>query len=327
MGPTAHARTATKQDLPTLMATILYQPPACADHITGDEHPEHPLRHRAIQTILEHEKFSGLIRAVAPKATREQLERVHTPGHIDRIYDAVPEDGIAYLDADTVVSPGSVEAALYAAGAACEAVDDVMNGSARNVFCAIRPPGHHAEPDQAMGFCLFNNAALAAAQARHVHGLTRVAIVDFDVHHGNGIQAFCENDPHLFYASSHQYPCWPDTGLEMETGIDGNIVNATLAPGAGSDEFRAAWTNKILPKLEAFRPELLIISAGFDAHSSDPCAHLRLLAPDYAWISMELVGLANRCCNGRVVSLLEGGYDLHALASCVGVHVHVLLTG
>jgi len=308
------------------MATILYQPPACATHDTGDEHPEHPLRHRAIQSILENERFSDLIRAGAKKADRAQLERVHTARHIDYILNCEPDSGISYLDSDTTVSPGSVEAALYGAGAACEAVDDVLTGSARNAFCAIRPPGHHAEPDQAMGFCLFNNAAIAAAQARHVHELTRVAIVDFDVHHGNGTQAFCENDPHLFYASSHQYPCWPDTGQDSETGINDNIVNATLAPGSGSDEFRAAWTDRILPKLEAFRPELLIISAGFDAHSSDPQAQLRVLTPDFAWITAELVGVANRCCQGRVVSVLEGGYDLHALAASVGVHVHILLT-
>ena len=308
------------------MTTILYQPPQCMAHETGDEHPEHPLRHRAVQTILENERFSDLIRAEAPKATREQLARVHTERHIDHILNCAPEEGLGYLDADTVVSPGSVDAALYGAGAAGAAVDDVMNNSARNVFCAIRPPGHHAEPDQAMGFCLFNNASVAAAQARHVHGLTRIAIVDFDVHHGNGIQAFCENDPHYLYASSHQYPCWPDTGLETETGIDGNIVNATLPPGSDGDAFRAAWSDKIFPKLKAFRPELLIIAAGFDAHSSDPQAHLRLLAPDYAWITNELVMIANDCCQGRVVSMMEGGYDLHALASSIGVHVHILLT-
>jgi len=308
------------------MATILYQPSACLNHDTGEDHPEHPLRHRAIQSVLENERFSDLIRAEAKKVERAQLERVHTPEHIDHILSCAPESGIAYIDSDTVVSSGSVEAALYAAGAACEAVDDVLGGLSRNAFCAIRPPGHHAEPNQAMGFCLFNKAAIAAAQARHVHGLTRVAIVDFDVHHGNGTQAFCENDPHLFYASSHQYPCWPDTGLETETGIDGNIVNATLAPGTGSEEFRAAWADRILPKLVAFRPELLIISAGFDAHSSDPQAQLRLLTADFAWITAELVEVANQCCQGKVVSLLEGGYDLPALAASVGVHVHVLMT-
>lgn len=308
------------------MTTVLYQPPACFAHDTGDEHPEHPLRLRAIGSILDHEKFSDLIRAEAHKATQEQLLRVHTPAHVEHILACAPEHGIAYLDSDTVVSSGSVDAALYAAGAACEAVDDVMGGSARNAFCAIRPPGHHAEPNQAMGFCLFNNAAVAAAQARHVHGLTRIAVVDFDVHHGNGTQAFCEQDPHYFYASSHQYPCWPDTGQETETGINDNIANATLAPGAGGEEFRAVWSKKLLPRLEAFRPQLLVISAGFDAHSSDPQAHLRLLPPDFAWITAELVGIANRCCQGRIVSVLEGGYDLQALATSVGVHVMVLMT-
>lgn len=308
------------------MATVLYQPPACLNHDTGDDHPEHPLRHRAIQSVLENERYSDLIRAAAKKATRAQLERVHTSAHIDHILSCAPESGVTYLDSDTTVSPGSIDAALYGAGAACEAVDDVLSGLMRNAFCAIRPPGHHAEPNQAMGFCLFNNAAIAAAHARHVHGLTRVAIVDFDVHHGNGSQAFCENDPHYFYASSHQYPCWPDTGLESETGIDGNIANATLAPGAGSDEFRAAWAERLLPKLAQFRPELLIVSAGFDAHESDPQAHLRLQTADFAWITAELVELANQCCEGKVVSLLEGGYDLRSLAASVGVHVHILMT-
>jgi len=308
------------------MTTILYQPPACAEHDTGQEHPEHYLRHRAVQTILENERFSELVRARAPKAERTQLERVHTAQHIDHILSCAPQDGIAYIDADTVVSPGSVEAALYAAGAACEGVDDVLRGQARNVFCAIRPPGHHAEPNQAMGFCLFNNAAIAAAHARWEHGLTRIAILDFDVHHGNGSQAFCWDDPHYFYASSHQYPCWPDTGQENETGACDNIVNATLAPGSGSEEFRAAWADRILPKLSAFRPELIIISAGFDAHSSDPQAQLRLLTADFAWITAEIVNVANRSCQGRVVSLLEGGYDLHALAASVGAHVQVLMT-
>jgi len=308
------------------VTTILYQPSACLKHETGDEHPEHSLRYRAIQAVLESERYSDLIRAVAKKATRTQLERVHTSAHVDDILNCAPQSGIAYLDSDTAVSADSINAALYGAGAACEAVDDVISGLARNAFCAIRPPGHHAEANQAMGFCLFNNAAIAAAHARHVHGLTRVAIVDFDVHHGNGSQAFCENDPHYFYASSHQYPCWPDTGLESETGVNGNIVNATLAPGTGPDEFRAAWTGRLLPKLAAFKPELVIISAGFDAHESDPQAHLRLQTADFGWITAELVGLANRCCQGKVVSLLEGGYDLRALAASVGVHVHVLMT-
>lgn len=308
------------------MATILYQPAACLDHDPGDDHPEHPMRHRAIQTVLENERFSDLIRATAKKADRAQLARVHTPEHIDHILSCAPESGTTYLDADTVVSAGSIDAALFAAGAACEAVDDVIHGLARNAFCAIRPPGHHAEANQAMGFCLFNNAAIAAAQARHVHGLTRIAIADFDVHHGNGTQAFCENDPHLFYASSHQFPCWPDTGLESDTGVDGNVVNVTLAPGSGSDEFRAAWADRILPKLISFRPELLIVSAGFDAHSSDPQAHLRLLTADFAWITEELVKVANLTCQGKIVSVLEGGYDLHALAACVGEHVYILMT-
>jgi len=308
------------------MTTFLYQPPACADHDTGEDHPEHPMRLRAIQSILEHESFSDLIRVGAKKATRAQLERVHTAHHIDHILSTAPKSGIAYLDAETVMSPNSADAALFAAGAACEAVDDVVAGTARNAFCAIRPPGHHAEPSQAMGFCLFNNAAITAQHAHAVHGLTRIAIVDFDVHHGNGTQTCCWKYPHLFYASSHQYPCWPDTGLESEVGDYDNISNAILAPGSGSDEFRAAWSERLLPKLERFEPQLVIISAGFDAHASDPQAQLRLQTTDFAWISKELVELANRCCQGRVVSVLEGGYDPHALAASVGAHVYVLMT-
>ena len=308
------------------MTTILYQPPACASHETGDEHPEHPLRHRAVQSILDHERFAELVRAQSKPATREQLERVHTPAHIDRILNSAPESGLAFIDADTVISPGTVDAALHGAGAACEAVDDVVGGSARNTFCAIRPPGHHAEPNQAMGFCLFNNAAIAAAHARHAHGLTRVAILDFDVHHGNGSQAFCWNDPHYFYASSHQYPCWPDTGLDTETGPCDNIVNATLPPGSDSAAFQTAWSKRILPKLIQFQPQLVVISAGFDAHASDPQAHLRLTTQDFAWVTAEILAVANACCQGRVVSVLEGGYDLHALAVSVGAHVSVLMT-
>jgi acetoin utilization deacetylase AcuC-like enzyme len=230
------------------------------------------------------------------------------------------------LDADTIMSTGSREAALRAAGGAVMAVDAVMEGWAKQVFVAARPPGHHAERDRPMGFCLFANAAIAARHAQARWGLSRVAVVDFDVHHGNGTQDIFQADPTLFYASSHQYPCYPGTGSAEERGV-GNIVNAPLPPGSGSAAFREAWEVLILPALEAFQPELLVISAGFDAHKADPLAQLRLEASDFAWLTGELMRLARAQCQGRVVSLLEGGYDLDALAESAAAHVRALMDG
>lgn len=305
------------------METLLVSHRACLGHETPPGHPECSDRLRAVLNVLEAEEFALLMRAEAPEASIEAIERVHPPIHVETILNGAPKEGFRRVDADTAMSPGSVEAALRAAGAVIYAVDEIMAGRARNAFCAIRPPGHHAEPDQAMGFCLFNNVAIGAMHAYEVHGLSRVAVVDFDVHHGNGTQACFETDPALFYASTHQWPLYPGTGRAGERGL-GNILNKTLPPGAGSAEFREAFTDTILPALDQFQPEFLFISAGFDAHAADPLANLRLTEDDYAWVTTELVRLADRWCNGRVVSTLEGGYDLAALASSTRAHVRAL---
>jgi acetoin utilization deacetylase AcuC-like enzyme len=235
-----------------------------------------------------------------------------------------PSQGVA-LDGDTIMSEGSAEAALRAAGGACAAVDAVMAGEVGAAFAAVRPPGHHAEPARAMGFCLFNNVAVAALHARARWGLRRVAVVDFDVHHGNGTQAMFWDDADLFFASSHQSPCYPGTGRVGETGVAGNVVNAPLPPGTDGAGFRAAWSGRILPALEGFAPELLIVSAGFDAHRADPLANLNLSETDFAWVTGELVAVADRVAGGRIVSCLEGGYDLAALAASAAAHLKVLM--
>ncbi len=276
-------------------------------------------------TALEQPEFTRLERREAPTASIEDLLRVHSRRHVDRILGSVPKSGHVAIDADTVVSPASGQAALRAAGAVAAAVDAVVAKEADNAFCAVRPPGHHAEPERAMGFCLFNNAAIGALRARQVHGLTRVAVVDFDVHHGNGTQAAFEADSSLFYASTHQYPLYPGTGAASETGV-GNIVNVPLRPMSGSTQFRVALTQRILPALDAFRPEFLVISAGFDAHKSDPLAQLLLEDADYTWVTEKLLEVAYRHADGRLVATLEGGYDLNALASSVAAHVRVLMS-
>jgi acetoin utilization deacetylase AcuC-like enzyme len=306
------------------MTTLLYTHPACLEHDTGPGHPERPDRLRAILAALEEESFQDLLRVEAPEASRDQLALVHPRPYVDRILELAPRDRLVRLDADTVMSPGSAEAALRAAGAVCAAVDEVMRGAARNAFCAVRPPGHHAEPARPMGFCIFNNVAIGAAYARAAYGVSRVAAVDFDVHHGNGTQAAFESDPDLVYVSTHQSPLYPGTGAASERGV-GNIYNAPLAPNAGSAEFRAAYAERLLPALDAFRPGLLLISAGFDGHRRDPLANLDLHEDDFAWITGELGRLAARHCEGRLVSALEGGYDLTALARSAQAHVRELM--
>lgn len=308
--------------MPTLLITHL----ACLDHDMGPQHPERPDRLRAVLDALEAPDFAALNREEAPEATVEQLSRPHPREFVEAILSIRPDLGeMVQLDGDTSMGAGSAEAALRAAGGACAAVDAVMEGRAEHVFVATRPPGHHAEPRRPMGFCLFNNVAVAALYARARWDIQRVAVVDFDVHHGNGTQAMFWNDPDLFYASSHQSPCYPGTGDTSETGVAHNIVNAPLRPRSGGKEFRAAWADTILPALDRFAPGLLIISAGFDAHRDDPLAQLRLETEDFAWITRELVALADRHCGGRVVSVLEGGYDLDALADSVAAHVRVLM--
>lgn len=308
------------------MTTALITHPACLEHDTGPYHPETSERLRAVLAALEAEEFAGLLREEAPLASIEQLARVHPRDYVEAILAIQPDLGQpVQLDSDTVMSAGSAEAASRAAGGAIRAVDVVMEDQARSAFAAIRPPGHHAEPRRPMGFCLFNNAAVAALHARVQWGIERVAVVDFDVHHGNGTQAVFATDPNLFYASSHQSPSYPGTGEPWERGVADNIVNTPLHPRDGGAAFRGAWSGTILPLLDRFAPGLLIISAGFDAHIADPMADLRLETIDFAWITYQLVALANCHCGGRIVSVLEGGYDLNMLAACAAVHVRGLM--
>ena len=306
------------------MTTLLFTHAACLDHDPGSFHPECPDRLRAVIAALEAEEFAELEWRQAPRGDVEDIARVHPMGFIEAMLAAVPASGHAAIDADTVLSAGSGEAALRAVGAVCAAVDAVMAGEAANAFCAVRPPGHHAEPLRPMGFCLFNNVAIAAQRARQVHGVERAAVIDFDVHHGNGTQAMFEEDPRLFYASTHQSPLYPGTGAASETGV-GNIVNVPLRPMSGTVEFQRAFNEAILPALEEFRPDFLFISAGFDAHRRDPLAQLDLVEDDYAWVTQRLAGVAARHCRGRLVSTLEGGYDLAALGASAAAHVRALM--
>jgi acetoin utilization deacetylase AcuC-like enzyme len=302
----------------------LYTHAVCLQHDPGPGHAESPARLRAVLKALDQDRFAAIDRVEAPRATREQLLRVHTADHIDRILSITPTDETIRLDEDTFMSPASAEAGLRAAGALVAAVDAVMNGSANRAFCAVRPPGHHAMSDTAMGFCLFNNVAVAAAHAMAAHGLKRVAIADFDVHHGNGTQEIFQREPRVLFVSSHQSPLYPGTGSTEEKGV-GNVINAPLSPGDGSYEFRELWDGVLLPQLHAFKPQLLLISAGFDAHRNDPLADIRLQTEDYAWITERLVDVARTHAEGRVVSTLEGGYDLAALAASASAHVAALL--
>lgn len=305
------------------MSIALFTHPAALGHDTGYDHPECAERLRHVLRVLEAPEFTPLLRELAPKATLEQLKAAHDPDYVDAIL-ALPRDQVTTIDGDTVFGPGTLEAALHAAGGAAAAVDAVMEGWAQAAFVAMRPPGHHAETDRAMGFCFFNNAAVAARQAQRRWGLKRVAIVDFDVHHGNGTQNIFAADAGVMYASSHQFPCYPGSGAQTEAGV-GNIVNVPLPPGTGSEAFREAWAMALLPRLSAFEPELLIISAGFDAHAADPMAQMRLREPDFVWATQELLAVADQSCPGRVVSLLEGGYDLNALAKSCAAHVRTLM--
>jgi acetoin utilization deacetylase AcuC-like enzyme len=307
------------------MTTLLYTHQACLDHDPGRYHPESPDRLRAVLEALDAPEFARLDRREAPEASLDDIARVHPRGFVERMLAAVPASGHAGIDADTILSPASGRAALRAAGAVVAAVDAVVAGEANNAFCAVRPPGHHAEPLRAMGFCLFNNVAIGALRAREVHGLNRVAVVDFDVHHGNGTQACFYDDSSLFYASTHQFPLYPGTGAASETGV-GNIVNVPLPPMAGSRQFRLGFSRDILPALDAFRPEMVLISAGFDAHRSDPLAQLLLDEADYSWVTEELVAIARRHAGGRMVATLEGGYDLAALGASAAAHVRVLMS-
>ncbi len=308
------------------MTTLLFTHPSSLRHVTPNGHPERIDRIRAINKVLESEHFRDLERREAPLGRDEDILRAHAYEHLERVRALAPAEGFEYLDSDTVMSPGSLEAALRAVGAATAAVDAVFRGEADNAFCALRPPGHHAESRRAMGFCLFNQAAIAAHYARERHDAERVAVVDFDVHHGNGTQEIFWSEPNLFYGSTHQMPLYPGTGSVQETGV-GNIFNAPLRAGDGGAQFSDAMNSVILPALDAFGPDLLIISAGFDAHHRDPLGSLQLTEEDFAWATLKLMEAAEIHCGGRIVSVLEGGYDLQGLGASVGIHVQALMRG
>ena len=307
------------------MPTLLITHPAFKNHDTGPGHPERPDRMRAIDAVMAHEMFNPLVREEAPQSDFEVLKLVHPSEYIEGIRDAAPEQGHIYLDGDTVMSAGSLEAGLRAVGAGLRAVDAVMKGEAKNAFCSVRPCGHHAEPTRAMGFCLFSNIAIAGKYAREKHGAERVAVVDFDVHHGNGTQAAFWNDKDLFFASTHQMPLFPGTGAPNETGAANNIVNAPLRSGDGGEKFKTAFNDRILPALRNFRPDVVLISAGFDAHRNDPLASIALVEEDFGWVTAKVLEIAEESAGGRVISILEGGYDLRGLAGSVAVHVKTLM--
>jgi acetoin utilization deacetylase AcuC-like enzyme len=310
------------------MTTLLITHPCFIEHDTGPGHPERADRMRAIDKVMSHEIFAGLDRREAP--LRDDAEQwialAHSQDYIDMLKEARPEAGgmLVRVDPDTVLSPGSWEAALRAVGAGLLAVDEVMTRRASNAFCQVRPPGHHAEADRAIGFCFFNSIAIAGLYARKAYGAERIAVVDFDVHHGNGTQDIFWNDKDLFFGSTHQMPLYPGTGSMSETGV-GNIWNAPLRPGDGGEPFREAFESRILPALRNFGPDIVLISAGFDAHRDDPLANLELVESDYAWATQRLAEEADRHAGGRLVSLLEGGYNLTALARSAAVHVKVLM--
>lgn len=309
------------------MTTLLVAHPAFARHETPRGHPERVDRILAVEAALGQPAFAHLGREEAPLAPLEAVFAAHDRAYAETIERLSPHDdeGLVFLDPDTSMSPGTLEAALRGVGGALLAVDRVMTGAARNAFLASRPPGHHAESDKAMGFCFFNNAALAARHAQSRHGAARVAIMDFDVHHGNGTQEIFWRDASVMYASTHEMPLYPGTGAERETGEAGTIVNAPLRAGDDGRVFREAMEHRILPRIEAFAPDLVVVSAGFDAHRRDPLGNLNLVEDDYVWATERLMAIAERHAQGRLVSILEGGYDLQALAGSAAAHVAALM--
>jgi acetoin utilization deacetylase AcuC-like enzyme len=306
------------------LTTLLLHHAAFLEHLTPVGHPERPDRLRALHAALDTEEFSALKRVEAPLAGPEAALLCHSERYVEAIRRAIPAEGFTRVDMDTTASPGSWEAAMRAIGAALSAVDAVAKGEAKNVFCAVRPPGHHAEVAKAMGFCLFDTVAIAARHAQKAHGMERIAIVDWDVHHGNGTQAIFWSDPSVLYASTHQMPLFPGTGAPSETGA-GNIFNAPLSPGDGTEDFKQAFRERILPAIHNFKPELILISAGFDAHHRDPLAEINLEAEDFAWATAELMEIADKTAGGKVVALLEGGYDLKGLAASAAAHIRQLM--
>ncbi|MGJ3264616.1 MAG: histone deacetylase family protein [Salinarimonas sp.] len=307
------------------MPTLYLCHPAALDHETPLGHPERPDRIRVVERALEDERFMALVREQAPCAEHDTIALVHPRRYIEALVQASPREGLVSIDSDTVLSPGTLEAALRGAGAAVQAVDEVMTGKVSNAFAAMRPPGHHAERAQAMGFCFFNNAAIAARFAQAKHGAERIAIVDWDVHHGNGTQDIFWEDGSVLYASTHEMPLYPGTGALSERGEHDTIVNAPLCAGDGSDVFREALETRVLPRIDAFQPDLVVISAGFDAHWRDPLGNVMLTEADFQWATLKLMDIAERHAKGRVVSLLEGGYDLDGLSRSVAAHVQALM--
>ena len=307
------------------MSTALITHPDCFGHTPPRGHPESPARLEAVLVALSAPRFEGLVRVEAPMTIEEDILRCHTQAHLDRIKSSLPREGWIALDHDTFLSPGSYDAAMRAVGASCRGVEMVLAGEVRNAFSATRPPGHHAKADAQMGFCLLNNIAVATKRALDVHGLKRVALVDFDVHHGNGTQDILWDEPRALYVSTHQAPLYPWTGAAEETGLGNNILNVPMPAGAGSARYRELFDQKVVPALDAFKPELLLICAGFDGHELDHLARLGLNEDDFAWITHRLCDVADRHCGGKVVSVLSGGYNLQALSLSVAAHVGVLM--
>jgi len=307
------------------MTTLLVSHRSSLDHQTPPGHPERPDRIRAIEQVLGESRFDKLVREQAPEGTLDSVTLCHSEHYISELRHIAPQSGLIYLDADTSMSPGTWEAAMRGVGGAVAATDAVMAGTHDNAFVAMRPPGHHAEISKPMGFCFFDHAAIAARHAQRKYGIARAAVVDFDVHHGNGTQDIFWSDPTVMYCSTHQMPLFPGTGARGERGEHDTIVNAPLAPEDGSAKFRAAFENVILPQLQKFNPELIIVSAGFDAHYRDPLASLNLRADDFGWVTRKLMDVADASAGGRIVSVLEGGYDLQGLQESVAAHVTALM--
>lgn len=306
------------------MSIIVFSHDSAHDHDPGPGHPEAPVRMRTIMAALDEEPVPGVSHREAPPATRAQIASVHPERYIDRILSNVPDDGYVRIDGDTVMSPASGDAALRQSGGVCAAVDAVMTDDSLRAFSCMRPPGHHAEPEQAMGFCLFNGIAVGAMHARNAHDTHRVAVFDFDVHHGNGTQAMFWSDPDALYLSTHQMPLYPGTGAVTERGAHRNIVNVPCSPGTGSKPWRQMVEKQILPAIDGFVPDLLLISAGFDAHATDQLAQMQLVEDDFFWVTERLVEAAERHCGGRLVSVLEGGYNPPALAASVIAHLEAM---
>lgn len=311
------------------MSTRLYEHPIFLEHVTPSGHPERSDRIRAINVALEHPNFERLQRVEAPQANEDAVLLAHPEEHLFAVMRQIPEEEgeINQIEADTYASQKSLQAALTGIGGAMAAIDDVFTGKADNVFVAARPPGHHAEKNKAMGFCYFNNAAIAARHAQKRYGAERVAIVDWDVHHGNGTQDIFWDDPSVLFCSTHQMPLYPGSGAKDEKGAHGTIVNAPLSPNVGSDHFREAFKSRVLPALDDFRPDLIIISAGFDAHHRDPLAQINLVGEDFDWATGRILEAADKSAKNRVVSLLEGGYDLEGLAESAGLHILRMMKG